>query len=113
MFPLLSEIGDSVSKTDLLLFFLIVVLSLNRSCLGLPVIANLSISRFEYVKKIIELFDIDSEVQEAKDGMFKRVAPVSKNESAINYKLNLLNLNVMRKWEDSLSEYIIQLKDEI
>lgn len=71
------------------------------------------ISRFDYVKKIIELFGLKCDVKIAPDNMFKRTAPVSKNESATNYKLNLLNLNVMGSWEESLNKYIQQLKSEM
>lgn len=72
-----------------------------------------NISRFDYVKKIVELFDLNCDVKIAPDEMFKRVAPVSHNESAINYKLNLLGLNIMGNWEESLAQYIQQLRDEI
>ena len=71
-----------------------------------------NISRYDYVKKIIELFNVDCDVQVASSEMFKRVAPVSKNESATNYKLNLLDLNIMENWETSLSKYISKLKNE-
>lgn len=70
----------------------------------------IGISRYDYVKKIVELFDLKCDVKIAPDGMFTRVAPVSKNESAINYKLNLCGLNIMGDWEESLSLYIQQLK---
>ncbi|MDO8455093.1 MAG: NAD(P)-dependent oxidoreductase [Sulfurimonas sp.] len=72
-----------------------------------------NISRYDYVKKIVELFDVRCNVNIAPDGMFARVAPVSHNESAINYKLNMLGLNVMGSWEESLAKYIIDLKSEI
>jgi dTDP-4-dehydrorhamnose reductase len=71
------------------------------------------VSRFEYVKTIIELFDLPCKVDIAPKGFFKRVAPVSKNESAVNYKLNLLGKNVMRSWKISLEDYINQLKEQI
>ena len=69
-----------------------------------------NISRYDYVKKIIELYEIDCEVKIAPKNMFKRIAPVSKNESAINFKLNLLGLNIMGDWENSLIKYIELLK---
>ena len=72
-----------------------------------------NISRYDYVKKIIELFNINCNVNIAPKDMFTRIAPVSHNESAINYKLNLLNLNVMDDWEKSLNKYIQKLKSEI
>ena len=69
-----------------------------------------NVSRYDYVKKIIEYFELPTNVQIAPKDMFKRVAPVSKNESAINFKLDLLNLNIMKDWESSLEEYINILK---
>jgi len=71
----------------------------------------IKVSRFDYVSKIIELFDIDCRVEVAPKGMFSRVAPVSFNESAINYKLELLELNYMRDWEEALNSYIEVLKN--
>lgn len=68
-----------------------------------------NISRYDYVKKIIELLNVDCTVEIAKKGTFNRVAPVSHNESAVNYKLNLLGLNIMGDWVKSLSDYIKSL----
>lgn len=72
-----------------------------------------NISRYEYVKKIIENFQLDCKVEVAPKGMFNRIAPVSHNESAVNYKLDLLNLNIMGDWEEALSRYISELKEGI
>jgi dTDP-4-dehydrorhamnose reductase len=72
-----------------------------------------NISRFDYVKKIIELFNINSNVEVAPHNMFNRISPVSKNESAINYKLDILGLNIMGDWEGSLTKYIKKLKNSI
>ncbi len=69
-----------------------------------------NVTRFEYVKKIISLFDLDCQVEPAPEGMFKRVAPVSYNESAENLKLNLLGINIMGDWNESLEKYINILK---
>ncbi len=71
------------------------------------------VSRYDYVKKIIDLFELDSRVEVAAEGMFKRVAPVSSNESASNYKLELLGLNCMSSWDDALKRYIYLLKKNI
>ncbi len=73
----------------------------------------INISRYDYVKKIIEFFNIKCEVKIAPAGMFKRIAPVSHNESAYNYKLALLKLNIMGDWEVSLKKYINLLKKEV
>lgn len=69
-----------------------------------------NVTRFDYVKKIVSLFGLECQVKKAEKMMFERIAPVSKNESAVNYKLNLLGLNVMPRWDESLTEYISQLK---
>jgi len=72
-----------------------------------------NLSRYDYIKKIIEYLELNCTVNIAPQKMFKRVAPVSKNESATNYKLDLLNLNIMDSWKLSLKKYILQLKEEI
>lgn len=69
-----------------------------------------NISRYHYVKKIGELFELKCEVRKAPEDMYPRIAPVSHNESAINYKLDLLGLDIMQEWEVALSEYIEYLK---
>jgi len=63
-------------------------------------------SRFEYVKKIVEFAGIDIEVEPVDGSRFKRVAKVSANESADNFKLCQLGLNSMPHWEESLKKYI-------
>jgi len=72
-----------------------------------------NISRYDYVKKIIELLDIKCKIKASEGDTFKRVAPVSKNESAVNYKLNLLGLNIMEDWDKSLYRYVEWLKRDI
>jgi dTDP-4-dehydrorhamnose reductase len=71
------------------------------------------VTRYEYVQKIIKYFDLECDVLVAPDGMFKRIAPVSYNESAINYKLTLLDINLMGDWEISLGKYIDSIKSEL
>ncbi len=72
-----------------------------------------SISRYDYVKKIIDFFSQDCKVEKAEKDIFNRVAKVSHNESAVNYKLKLLDLNVMTSWENALEQYIKELKDTL
>jgi len=72
-----------------------------------------NISRYDYVKKIVEFFNIDCQVKQASIHMFQRRAPVSKNESATNFKLDLLEMNQMIDWDISLKNYIEKLKEEI
>lgn len=70
-------------------------------------------SRYDYVSKIIELFELNCNVKIGTENLFKRVAPVSKNESALNYKLDLISKNIMPNWYDSLKKYIDILKKEV
>lgn len=72
-----------------------------------------SSSRLNYVQKILEAFNLPCKVAPAPEGLFKRVAPVSKNETAENKKLKDKNLNIMRPWEEALSEYVLLLKEQI
>ena len=72
-----------------------------------------NISRYDYIKNIIKLFGINCGVKIASNDKFLRSAPVSHNESAVNYKLDLLGLNVMGKWKESLRKYISRLKVEL
>lgn len=64
------------------------------------------VSRYEYVKEIVKLSKEECEVKIAPHDYFERCAPVSSNESALNYKLSLLNIDVMKDWKVSLKEYI-------
>ena len=72
-----------------------------------------NVSRFDYVSKIVQAFDLDCDVKRAPKTAFKRLAKVSENESATNYKLGLLNLNVMGDWDKALEQYVSELKLDI
>ncbi len=67
-------------------------------------------SRFDYVKTILENFALDVEVIPAMSADFKRVAPVSDNESAINFKLSMAGYEAMPNWRESLFGYISSVK---
>ena len=71
-----------------------------------------NISRFDYVSQIIKEFETDCQVRIASTDAYTRSAKVSKNESAKNYKLDLLGLNIMRDWDVALKEYVLKLKNE-
>lgn len=72
-----------------------------------------SVSRYDYVGKIMALFEVQCDLFIAPKGMFDRVAPVSHNESAVNERLDLLNLNVMGEWSEALNRYVQKLKSEM
>jgi len=63
-------------------------------------------SRYEYVKEIISCLGLPCKVLKAPHKTFNRIAPVSFNESAINYKLNSLKINVMQPWKKALADYV-------
>ena len=69
--------------------------------------AEAGVSRYDYVQKILSTWGLAVPLKIADPNQFKRVAKVSKNESAMNYKLNLLKLNTMRNWEEALEDYIL------
>jgi dTDP-4-dehydrorhamnose reductase len=62
-----------------------------------------SATRFEYVSKIVELFDLPCQVVPGE--AFKRRAPVSFNETAINQHFRSINLDEMPCWINSLIRY--------
>ena len=70
-------------------------------------------TRFDYVKQIVEYFDLKCKVYPASKDNFQRIAPVSYNEAADNYKLNLLGICLMEDWRSSLKKYIEKLKGEM
>lgn len=65
-----------------------------------------SASRFEYVREIVERAGLDVEVRPVAAGDFKRVAPVSDNEMAVNWRADSLGLPPMRPWRDALADYL-------
>lgn len=92
-----------------------IVLLLEGNMMGLFNCVNNAenVTRYDYVRKIIELFEIDCEVNRSLDDQFERLAPVSRNESAINYKLELMGCNIMGDWDVSLSKYINIIKTSL
>ncbi|MCF6267475.1 MAG: NAD(P)-dependent oxidoreductase [Desulfuromusa sp.] len=66
-------------------------------------------SRLDYVREILKAFGLDCEVAPAPGGMFNRIAPVATNESAVNVKLDMLGLSVMRPWREALAGYVNEL----
>jgi dTDP-4-dehydrorhamnose reductase len=72
--------------------------------------AGTDVTRYDYVSEIVRLFELDCKVAIATPGMFKRIAPVSSNESAKNQNLDSIGLNIMGPWNESLAKYIRDLK---
>ena len=69
-----------------------------------------NVTRYEYIKEIIRLFDIKTNVMKAPLGFPKRIAPVSMNESAENYNLKKIKINIMENWKEALKLYIKNFK---
>ncbi len=63
-------------------------------------------SRHEYVAEIMEITKLNVKVLPAEKSTFNRVAKVSDNESADNFKLKALGLGRVRLWQEGLKEYI-------
>lgn len=61
-------------------------------------------SRYEYVREIMTAAGIHCEVRPGP--AFKRLAPVSFNETALNVRLQSLGCDRMPDWRESLSRYI-------
>lgn len=72
------------------------------------VVAEGAASRFSYVERIVNAAGLPCSVQPA-DAPFKRLAPVSPNETAANDRLHALGLAVMPRWEEAVDRYVAEL----
>jgi len=70
-------------------------------------------TRFEYVSAIIQASKLPIKVEPVSADSFNRLAKVSFNESALNYKLTLFGLNNMPPWQSSLIKYVEQISGGI
>lgn len=70
-------------------------------------VAQGAASRFEYVAEIVRLSGLPCAVEPGP--AFKRLAAVSPNETAINYRLGLLGLDRMADWREPLAAYVTSL----
>jgi dTDP-4-dehydrorhamnose reductase len=67
-------------------------------------VAHGSASRYEYVAAIVAAAGLSCVVKPVPG--FKRLAPVSSNETAVNVRLKQLNIDQMREWQPSLQTYV-------
>jgi len=72
-------------------------------------VARGAVTRLEYVAEIVRAFGLPTLVAPAEQP-FPRRAPVSANESARNYYLGLMELDVMPEFSESLRAYVEELK---
>lgn len=71
------------------------------------VTAQGSASRYEYVAAIVEAASLPCIVKPGPG--FKRLAPVSPNETSVNRRLQQMGLDRMPEWRDSLRTYVAAL----
>ncbi len=69
--------------------------------------AHGSAYRYEYVKEIVAAAGLDCVVEAGPP--FKRLAPVSPNETAVNARLQHLKLDIMQDWHLPLQDYVRSL----
>ena len=110
MFSDNSQMGNPTYVLD---FCKQIMLLIDKNQLGTFNCVNFAekVTRYDYVSQIIEYFGTDCQVKIAPPGSYSRLAQVSKNESARNFKLDLLEINIMRDWKIALAEYINELKN--
>ena len=74
-------------------------------------------SRLEVAKFILNFYELENivKINEVSSEYFGSIyhAPRPYCERLINYKLNLLNMNIMRDWETCLKEYLSNSFNEI
>lgn len=71
-----------------------------------------SASRWEYVAKILELVGIPLAVEKISASSFNRLANVSNNEMALNWKAESLGLAAMRPWDIALKDYLAAISSK-
>lgn len=67
-------------------------------------VARGAASRFDYVAEIVRRSGLPCEVEPGP--AFKRLAAVSPNETALNYRLGLMGLDPMSDWREPLGAYV-------
>lgn len=63
-------------------------------------------SRYDYVKEILKLADLDVRLISVTPEAFSRKANVSSNEMAINWRMTEMGMPKMPLWKESLKHYI-------
>ncbi|MFC1511430.1 dTDP-4-dehydrorhamnose reductase [Candidatus Margulisiibacteriota bacterium] len=63
-------------------------------------------SRFDIARRIIDNIDKKIKLIPVSSVEFPLPAPRAESEAIRNYKLELMDMNVMRNWEEALAEYI-------
>jgi dTDP-4-dehydrorhamnose reductase len=69
-----------------------------------------SASRFDYLKCVIEAFELSTPIEPVDSGSFPRSAPNPDCETLANLNIEFLNLEPMRPWRDAIHAYVASLK---
>lgn len=77
------------------------------NCVGFP-----PVSRYQFVRTIVEEANFDCEVLPVHKNYFGRKAPVADNESAENSRLKAEQLLIMRPWIEGVKEEVIKALDQ-
>lgn len=67
-------------------------------------------SRYEYVKCIVEAFNLNTPVEPVDSSSFPRTAPVPNCEALDNLNTKFLGLPPMESWQDAIQRYVHSLK---
>ena len=97
-----SQIGNPTFADDLVAQTMHLVASRARGTFN--VVGTGTASRYAYVSAIIETAGLDCRIEPT--SAFRRAAPVSFNEAAINARLSALGLDLMPPWRRSLHLYL-------
>lgn len=63
-------------------------------------------SRFDMAKEIVKCLGKDIKVSPVQSDRFPLPAPRARSEAMRNYKLDLMDLNVMQPWKECMAEYV-------
>lgn len=72
------------------------------------IVSHGSVTRFGYVERIVRASGLPCTIVPAP--AFKRLAPVTHNEAAVNGRLQALDLDRMPSWEQAIDKYVASLK---
>ncbi len=72
-----------------------------------------SASRFDYLKCIVEAFEMSTPIEPVDSSSFPRSAPNPNCETLANLNIEFLNLEPMRPWQDAIRAYVASLKENL
>ena len=84
----------------------IIELMVNRYMGVFNIVNKGIVTRYEYIQKIYEIAKLKVKLEPVLNGRFKNSYGISVNEAAINQNLNLLGLDLMPDYHNSLEETV-------